>query len=558
MVFCNVIVQIAFLNDSKRKIRSFSEGRIQKLERNTMNRRLFLRLPFKDVVLEDSDKRDSSLLQNESSIGEYTKPLVLSDVYHLLRRLSFAPTYDTASALVGKSAAEAIDTLLGNATLPLENLPTWINDVTENPKGADIFTQNGIYSRWSSQFANFQSWWINRMINERMPVSEKLTTFWSGHFTSEFAFDDNFIPPQQLFRQYQAFYNDKLGSFKKMVFDITLDGAMLVYLGGSLNVKGKPNENYARELMELFTTGIGQYTEGDIQEAARILTGWKVGLYNDEPALNGYFAPYFSPTLHDTGAKQFLGATIPARDADSNTEYLVKTQEIQKLVDILFERRSDAIARFMARKLYRFFIYSNPNGSNEEFISELAKEFKNNDFEIKPTLKKLLTSELFFAEENRGVQIKTPLEFVVGLGRQLGVSLNDPVGQTRTLEQSLMDPPNVAGWDGYRTWISTKTYPARRKYATDVVNSMNDSQLLSFAKQFPDYKDADKVTTAIELYLLPKEISTGRHTNYRDDILLQKQPQYEWEAMLNAGAPAARGIKALLLALIKAPDFQLC
>lgn len=557
-MFCNVIVLIAFLNDSKRKIRSFSEGRIQKLERNTMNRRLFLRLPFKDVVLEDSDTRDSSLLQNVSSIGEYTKPLVLSDVYHLLRRLTFAPTYDTASVLVGKTAAEAIDSLLGNSVLPLENLPTWINDVTENPKGADIFTQNGIYSRWSSQFANFQSWWINRMINERMTVSEKLTTFWSGHFTSEFAFDDNFIPPQQLFRQYQAFYNDKLGSFKKMVFDITLDGAMLVYLGGSLNIKGKPNENYARELMELFTMGIGQYTEGDIQEAARILTGWKVGLYNDEPALNGYFAPYFSPTLHDTGAKQFLGVTIPARDGDSNTEYLVKTQEIQKLVDILFERRSDAIAKFMARKLYRFFIYSNPNGGDEEFISELGKEFKNNDFEIKPTLKKLLTSELFFAEENRGVQIKTPLEFVVGMGRQLGVSLNDPVGQTRTLEQSLMDPPNVAGWDGYRTWISTKTYPARRKYATDVVNSMNDSQLLSFAKQFPDYKDADKVTTAIELYLLPKEISTGRHINYRDDVLLQKQPVYEWEAMLNAGAPAARGIKALLLALIKAPDFQLC
>lgn len=548
---------LSFLNDECRKIRSFSEEVGLSLKSTVMKRRQFFNIPFSDL-----DYKSAHHSKNErvlsTGLAPYTLPLTISDAHHLLRRITFAPTMEMSNNLVGKTAEQAIDLLFGDSVLPLENKPNWIDEVTENPKGADIFTQNGIYSKWSSQFSNFQSWWINRMVAEKFPSAEKLTVFWSGHFTSEFAFDENFIPPQQLFRQYLLFHGDKLGSFKKMVFDVTLDGAMLVYLGGNLNIKGKPNENYARELLELYTMGIGQYTEGDIQEAARILTGWRVGMFNDEPEFNGYYASYFSSDRHDVGAKQFMGVTIPARDGDSNTEYLVKTQEIQKLVDIIFERRADAVANFMARKLYRYFVYSSPKINDNTIIEELATEFKNNNFEIKPTLKKLLASEHFYDSENRGIQIKTPLEFIVGLGRQLGISLSDPPGQARTLEQSLMDPPNVAGWDGYRTWISTKTYPARRKYATDTINSLSNKNLIDFAKQFPDYTNAEKLTSAIELFLLPKEISSDRHTLYRDDLLLQKQPDYEWEAMLNAETPAARGIKALLLAIIKAPDFQLC
>ncbi len=545
------------MNDECRKIRSFSEGVGLSLKSTAMKRRQFFNTPFSDL-----DNKSAQHSKNErvlsTGLTSYSQPLTISDAHHLLRRITFAPTMAMSNNLVGKSAEEAVDLLFGDSVLPLDNKPNWIDEVTENPKGADIFTQNGIYSKWSSQFSNFQSWWIGRMLSEQFPSAEKLTMFWSSHFTSEFVFDESYIPPQQLFRQYLVFHNDKLGSFKKMVFDITLDGAMLVYLGGNLNVKGKPNENYARELLELFTTGIGQYTEGDVQEAARILTGWRVGMFNDEPEFNGYYASYFSPDRHDVGAKQFMGVTIPARDGDSNTEYLVKTQEIQKLVDIIFERRADAIANFMARKLYRYFVYSNPKISDNTIIQELATEFKNNNFEIKPTLKKLLSSEHFYDSENRGIQIKTPLEFIVGLGRQLGISLSDPTGQARTLEQSIMDPPNVAGWDGYRTWISTKTYPARRKYAADTINSLSNKNLIDFAKQFPDYMNAEKLTSAIELFLLPKEISSDRHKLYRDDLLLQKQPDYEWEAMVNAETPAARGIKALLLAIIKAPDFQLC
>jgi len=519
-----------------------------------MNRRQFLGVNFRQFETESNQPIPH---YSSTTLAPYQTPLTLEDAYHLLRRLSFGPTFAMAQTLVGKSSTEAVAMLLGDTVPDISTKPNWIDEVTENPKGADIFTQNSIYGKWSSQFANFQQWWIERMVKDTFGDVEKLTVFWSGHFTSEFAFDESYIPPQQLFRQYLVFHADKLANFQKLVFDITLDGAMLVYLGGNLNSKGKPNENYARELMELYSTGIGQYTEGDVQEAARVLTGWKVGMFNDEPALNGYFAPYFSSALHDQEAKQFMGVTIPARDNDSNTEYLVKNEEVKKLIDILFERRTQAIAKFMARKFYRFFIYSNPKVESS-VIDELATLFITNNFTIKSTLMTFFASEHFFDQANRGIQIKTPLEFVVGLGRQLSVTLNSPVTQIRNLEQSIMDPPNVAGWDGYRTWISTKTYPIRRKFALDTINAMSDQQLLTFAKQFPDYDNAEKLCKHIEAFLLPKEITNERHLRYKTDYLLQKQPDYEWPDMLTGISPAARGIKALLTVISKAPDFQLC
>lgn len=519
-----------------------------------MNRRQFLSVHFRHNSAESIEPTPQS---SATSLAPYSSPLTLQDAYHLLRRISFASPYSMAASLVGKTSTEAVTMLFGDTVPDITTKPNWIDEVTENPKGADIFTQNSIYGKWSSQFANFQQWWIDRMIKDTFGTLEKLTVFWSGHFTSEFAFDESYIPPQQLFRQFLVFHADKVADFKKLVFDITLDGAMLVYLGGNLNAKGKPNENYARELMELYSTGIGQYTEGDVQEAARVLTGWKVGMFNDEPALNGYFASYFSSAAHDQEAKQFMGVTIAARDNDSNTEYLVKNEEVKKLIDILFERRTQAIARFMARKFYHFFVYSNPK-IESTIINDLAQTFIENNFAVKPTLMTLFASEHFFDEAHRGNQIKTPLEFVVGLARQLSVTINSPVTQIRNFEQSIMDPPNVAGWEGYRTWISTKTYPLRRKFALDTINAMNDQQLIAFAKQFPDYDNADKLTRHIENFLLPKLITDERHIRYRNDYLLQKQPDYEWPEMLTGISAAARGIKALLTVISKAPDFQLC
>lgn len=510
-------------------------------------------------MLQSAEHSNPERTALSTGLEPITTPLTLAQVYHLLRRITFAPTVFMANQLVGKTSEEAVELMLGNGNDIPPVAPNWVDKITENPQGADIFTRNSIEGQWSSYYGDLVKWWAELMRTESGSFVEKLTQFWSSHFTTEFSIDGGYIPPQLLYRQNKLIREHRLGNFRQFAKDITVDGAMLVYLGGILNTRKRPNENYGRELMELFTCGLGQYSEGDVKEAARVLTGWRVGQFNDEPRPNGDYETYFSPLDHDTGSKQVLGSSIVARDADTNTEHLVKTQEINKLIDIIFDIRGDAIARFISRKVYRYFVYSSPNASDENVIEEMATVFKQNNFEIRPLIAILLKSAHFFDEANIGIQIKTPVEYVVGFARQLSKPFITAAGSSMTsMEQTLIDPPNVSGWEGYRRWISTKTYPNRRQFASAIVSAMTDQELLDLAKRFPDYTDADKLTTALEMFFLPKSIAGSRHKYYLEEALLQKQPSYEWQAMLTNGTSAARGIKAVLMAFIKAPDFHLC
>lgn len=493
-----------------------------------------------------------------AGLEPYTQPLDMQRALHLLRRISFAPTYAQASALVGRTADQAVEQLLGTGTESPPSAPgAWIAQGYENPDNADRQTGDAIRGTWRSQFAQLQAWWVNLMANETSPAIEKLTLFWSGHFTSEFTFDDIYNPPQMLYVQNVILRKDRLGDMRQLVEDITVDGAMLNYLGGNLNVAGRPNENYARELMELFTTGIGAYTEEDVKEAARVLTGWKVGMFSDAPAPNGIYQPYFVPSQHDVRSKTILGITIPARDQQSNTEALVRREEVRRLIDIIFEQRSSAVGKFIAEKLYRFFVYSNPSVQDQAFIGQLSALFRQSNWQIRPVLAALLKSAHFFDAANIGVQIKTPAEFVLGLARQLNLRNSATAGAMRSFEQDLIEPPNVAGWPGYREWISTKTYPLRLQYAQGLVNAMNNQQALAFAQQFPMFRNADQLVTAIEQYLLPRPILATRHQRYVA-ALLQGTFDYEWPTISVDANAAGPRIKALLLLMLRAPDIHLC
>lgn len=491
----------------------------------------------------------------------YATPLTPDDAYHLLRRVTFAPTVALAQQLTGKTANEAVELLLGDGSDDAPAPPgDWVDSWTENPANADLPTRFAIEDMWESNFAALQRWWVGLMGSETLPAREKLTLFWSGHFTSEFSYDDYFMPPQLLYRQNQLLRSLRLGGFRELAEEVTLNGAMLAYLGGELNKVGKPNENYARELLELFTTGLGWYTEGDIQEAARVLTGWRIAKFSDEPALNDRYNTYFDAPSHDIDAKQFMGESIAARTPDNNTEFLVRRDEVRELIHIIFRQRTDAAAMFICRKLYHYFVYSKPSAGDEQFIGQLAALFKQEGFAIRPVVAALLKSAHFFDEANRGVQIKTPAENLVGFPRQIGVSsTTESNSMMIAVEQNLMDPPNVAGWEGYRSWISTKTYPLRTQFARTYLQNVSDAALVALARQFADdYTDVYKITTALERYFLPRPVSQARHDNYVK-VLLQNAPDYEWpEIILNNEAGAALRLRALIGAFIKAPDFHLC
>ena len=541
---------------------SMAPGALLIITATRMNRRSFFQGIFTDTRSHSPAFADAAgfsadpRIPASAGLEPLIEPLSLQQAYHLLRRITFAPTVEAARQLQGKTAPEALELLLGTGSGELPAGPSWVDSATENPLSADMYTRFQIEGGRKSFFGQLQNWWLGLMVQENLPVAEKLTLFWSGHFTTEFD-SDVYVLPQLLYRQNQLLRRSRLGNFRTLAENITLDGAMLTYLGGELNFAGKPNENYARELMELYTTGLGQYTEGDVQEAARVLTGWRIAKFSDEKAPNGIYNIYFEPTAHDINAKQFMGRSIPARDADTNTEFLVRRDEVQRLISILFEERGPAIASFICEKIYRHFVYSRPGSSDQEIISGLSSLFRQHDFEIRPVLFALLSSQHFFAENNQGVQIKTPAEFVVGLARQLGATLSQANSVMNAIEQSLMDPPDVSGWAGWRTWISTKTYPLRLQFARNLLSSVSDQQLVSLMKKFPEYQDVDRAASALEEYFLPKKVSSARHENYVK-ILLQNAPEYEWPSIMQDTPTAARNIRALLAVIIKAPDFQLC
>ena len=516
-----------------------------------MKRRSFLSFFIPD---NQSDKVEKPL---NASINPYTKPLDTLTATHLLRRLSFAPSPALVKQLIGKTASEAISLILGNEEMQ-PTAPSWINSSTENPRGADIYTRNAIEGGWRNLQGQLQTWWLTAMHKETLPASEKLTLFWSSFFTTEFVSDDTYIPPQLLYRQNALIRKNRLGNFKDFVKDITLDPSMLVYLGNVLNIKGRPNENYARELMELYTCGIGYYTEGDVKEAARVLTGWKVGMFNDEPAKNGIYNTYFHPPDHDNGSKQFMGMPIPSRDDIANTEYLVKVEEVNGLIDILFDVRADAISRFIARKVYLFFFYSNRAVVDEEFIQKAAKVFKDNKFEIRPLIEVMLGSEFFFSEYIKGAQIKSPAEYALSISRPLNKYQADMANALKGMDQDLIDPPNVAGWEAHQKWITTKTYPNRKVYIENIIKALTDDECVNFVKSFDQYDDAVELVKNIIAILLPLGVSDGYRMYLTDAVLLKNQPAYEWTTMLNSKATVALRIKDLLNDIVKNPDFHLC
>ncbi len=481
---------------------------------------------------------------------------------HLLRRTTMLPKWSELSQISKLTPSAAVDLLLNTANYPTPNnpVPPSIADhVTYSMKGLDNVLVNQLRGTWSGDDGALKNWYANVLLTSPLSIVEKMTFFWSGHFTSQFVTDESYVIAPLLYRQNKLLRDTCLLNFKDMAFNLTLDGAMIVYLGGIANTKGKPNENYARELMELFTMGFGGgYTEGDVKEAARILTGWRVAQFSDEATPNGIFNTYFSPADHDIGAKQCLEVSFSAIVDADNTEFLVKKNEIQGLINAIFGLKySKTVARYISRKIYKFFIYSNPAGADEAVISAMADLLIQNNFDIKPVMSTLLKSAHFFDNANIGCQIKTPAEYIIGIARQLGYSANMS-GNMTTILQEMFNPPNVSGWTGWHDWITTNTYPVRSTVVATAIAGMSDDDVIAFITQFPDYTDANLLITHIGALMLPRKLAKARH----DDLvnrLVGGGKDYEWPTILSTDHPtAARHMRDVLTTICNLPDYQLC
>ncbi len=285
--------------------------------------------------------------------------------------------------------------------------------------------------------AQVNLYWINTMIDKRTnPLLEKMTLFWHGHFACEskrFDFAHN---------QLCIIRENALGDFKKLVLEIAKSASMILYLNNQQNRKNKPNENFARELMELFTLGRGNYTEKDVKEAARAFTGWFTNRQN------GDFS--FNPRQHDSGIKTFMGKKGNFTGED--------------IIEIILQQ--EKCASFICKKLYTYFVHPKPN---EDHIGQMAQVFLNSDYNISSVMQFILKADWFYDEKNLGVQIKSPVELMVSLGRHC--QFNYPSTRSiliieRILGQILFKPPNVAGWPGNKRWIDNATLIYRLNLAS--------------------------------------------------------------------------------------------
>ena len=305
----------------------------------------------------------------------------------------------------------------------------------------------------TGEIGDLKVWWLYRMWGAANPLGEKLTVLWHNHFATSYA-KVRSVP--QMLAQNDLIRTHARGDFKQLLHGMAVDTAMLVWLDGNANRKRHPNENFAREIMELFALGVGNYTEQDIQEAARSFSGWHVR--------EGAF--WFNRLQHDESPKTVFGQTGNFDGA--------------QIVDLCLAQ--PACPRFLAMKLLKTFVLANPTG---EMIEAVAARLRHHNLVFAPVMRELLTSQLFFAATHRRAVIKSPLDLVVGSLRSLNQNVKWPpvVKILADLGQDVFEPPSVKGWEGGRLWINSSSLLMRTNFATALASG---EQLATLSKPIVD------------------------------------------------------------------------
>jgi uncharacterized protein (DUF1800 family) len=357
------------------------------------------------------------------------------DSAHLLRRAAFGGTLAEITALAGQTRDQAVNQLLG-----------WTDgDTGGDMPAAALAKVRDVNSDWyGDRYVPLQQWWYGRMVSDPYPLREKLTLFWHGHFCSELRKVSHF---GRMYDQIQLLRAHSKGDFIQFVKDVSLQPTMLIYLDNESSRLGRPNVNFARELLELFTLGVGNYTEPDIVAMANAWTGYTVD-YSVEPAVTK-----FVDAWHDTGAKTFAGTTA---NYDATGLHGVNIMDRLFAVD---QRERLISAKFIAKKMFEFFAYEKPAQS---VVDTLATMFAA-DFSIEKLVRAILVSDEFYSVQAKQGRLRSPVEWFVAAIRATKMPVGDahPEWYNIGLGQELLNPPNVAGWKLNSYWISTAAFWAK-------------------------------------------------------------------------------------------------
>jgi uncharacterized protein (DUF1800 family) len=528
-----------------------------------------------------------------SGLAPYTGSFGFEQAAHLLRRTTFGATYQQIKEVASTGLDAAISQLFEPKTEPAPPVnPSFTDDpsVAIGETWVNDFADNSVAGLNGYRVQSLRAWTLDLICTEGLNIREKMVLFWHNHFPISDITDQRFV-----YRYSKLLREHALGNFRDLTKAMTIEPAMLRYLNGNENTASSPNENYARELLELFTIGKGplagpsdytNYTEQDVVEMAKVLTGWRDRGFNTQDPGQAILAE-FVPNRHNTTTKQL--------SYRFNNEQIsnLGDQEYSHLLDIIFSKPE--CAHFICRKLYRWFVYYEiPQQVEDEVIAPMAQILVDNDYQVQPALEALFRSEHFFDILNVGPMIKNPVDFTIGVFKQFEIDLSiaNLSQHYRALYQTFnkhitpmqmpyYDPPNVAGWKAfyqepvfYRDWINAVTLPIRQNFTdliltTGIATGQGYSakvDLLTFVSKLDSPDIADELIDQLVATLFPQPITTAQH-DYLKGILLPGLPDYEWTVEytdyldnpnnVNLANAVKSKLTALLKAMLSMPEFHL-
>ncbi len=518
-----------------------------------------------------------------AGLAPYTGGWTINEVTHLLKRTLFGARKADIDYFLTLTPGAAVDELLNNNVItpspPVRDYglieddngvmhddlgvaqgQTWVND----PNMASVPEVRSSINRLRTE--SLKKWWAGLIINQGRSIQEKMVLFWHHHFSVQ---QEEVSNAQFLYRHHNLLRSNVLGNVKTLTREVSIDPAMLVHLNGYLNSRQAPDENFARELQELFTIGKGPdslYTEDDVIAAARVLTGWRI---NNDP-LNSY--P--DASAHDTGAKTFSSfynnTTINGSDA---------SQELDALINMIFN--TTEASRFICRKLYKWFVYYEIDDATEaDVIIPMAAALQSSNYDIKPALSLLLKSEHFFDTINQACYIKSPYDIIVGTLREFNVSFppytNYATGyplfyslyqSAADMQQQLFQPPDVSGWPSYyqepmhyELWVNSNSLPKRADF-TDALVDDSIIDVRAFANYSSNPSDPNQLINDVTALLLRYPLSvTSKNYVKRTFLLNNTTDDTVWTNAWNSNNNAVinNSLRQLFKFLMNLPEFHLC
>ena len=520
------------------------------------------------------------------SVAPYTGTWTKDEAAHLLRRTLFGPTFQQIQNTVALGMNDSVNQLLTTVTTdpPLTTSPdeaiatfgsTWVNSpYPSNPAATE-----------DARRTSLAGWIMERLNKAEYSIQEKMCLFWQNHFAAEFTFDS-----RATFNYHEVIRTHCLGNFKQLVKDITIDPCMLLFLSGASNNQFSPNENFARELLELYTIGKGpqigpgdytNFKELDILEGSKVLTGWTVeGLLSETENTT---SAVFNPILHDTSTKTLSDHfnNVSINDNGAN--------EYEDLIDIILQE--DEVANFICKKLYRWFVnYDLTSIVENTVISELADTFRTNNYEILPVLEQILKSEHFYDVSLRGSIIKNPVEHFCSIYNSTlsspGFAFNENYDIYASAYQALSltgmnyaQPPSVGGWTAYyqspaysRLWANSSYIKLRFDFSDfftfvgiDVNGNIWKVNHIDFLDGLSNPFDAPAVIDDMVTVFCPKGLDNSKKLILKS-ILTNGLPDFEWTIQYNEYLadpnnqtyrdPVELRIALTLSQLFKMPEFQ--